>query len=63
MNTIFMHSENNKIFHPHKLLLNFTDKIYLRRKDKYIIKSQHLLYQKNARKLYKNKKFEISAPT
>ena len=34
-----MHSENNKIFHPHKLLLNFTDKIYLRRKDKYIIKS------------------------
>ena len=44
MNTIFMHSENNKTFHPHKLLLNFTDKIYLRRKDKYIIKSQHLLY-------------------
>ena len=27
MNTIFMNSENNKTFDPHRLLLNLTDKI------------------------------------
>ena len=37
MNTIFMNSESSKTFNPHRLLLNLTDKIDLRRKDKYIV--------------------------
>ena len=35
MNTIFMNSKNSKTPDPHRLLLNLTDKIYLRIKDKY----------------------------
>ena len=31
MNTIFMNSQNSKTFDPHKLLLDLTDKIDLRR--------------------------------
>ena len=34
MNTIFMNSKNSKASDPHRLLLNLTDKIDLRRKDK-----------------------------
>ena len=36
MKTIFMNSEKNKTSAPHRLLLNLTYKIDLRRKDKYI---------------------------
>ena len=36
MNTIFINSENSKTSDLHRLLLNLTDKIDLRRKDKYI---------------------------
>ena len=36
MNTIFMNSQNSKTYDPHKLLLNLTDKIDLRGKDKQI---------------------------
>ena len=36
MNTLFMTSENSKTSDPHRLLLNLTNKINLRRKDKYI---------------------------
>ena len=36
MNTIFMNSKNSKKSDPHRLLLNLTDKVDLRRKDKYI---------------------------
>ena len=32
MNTIFFNSENSKTFDPHRLSLNLTDKIDLRRK-------------------------------
>ena len=32
-----MNSENSKIFDPHGLLLNLSDKIELNRKDKYVI--------------------------
>ena len=31
MNTIFMNSQNSKTFDPHRLLLDLTDKIDLRR--------------------------------
>ena len=36
MNTVFMNFKNNKISDPHRLLLNFRDKIKLKRKDKYV---------------------------
>ena len=36
MDTIFINSKNSKTPAPHRLLLNLTDKIDLRRKDKYI---------------------------
>ena len=36
MGTIFVKSENSKTFDPHRLLLNLTDKINSKRKDKYV---------------------------
>ena len=36
MDTIFMNSENNKTSKPYRLLLNLTDKTYLKRSDKYV---------------------------
>ena len=44
MNTMFMNSENSKTSDPHRLLLNLTDKIDLRRKDKYIALSNLSIY-------------------
>ena len=65
MNTTFMNSENSKTPDPHRLLLNLTDKIGLRRKDKYVALSNLGIYYtwKNIKKAYKNNKFKISAPT
>ena len=62
MDTIFMNSENSKTSDPHRLLLNLTDKIDLRRKDKYIALSNLSIYYtwKNIKK--SNKIFKISAP-
>ena len=59
-----MNSENSKTLDPHRLLLNLTDKIDLRRKDKYIALSNLSIYYtwKNTKKSYKNSKFKISAP-
>ena len=36
-----MNSKNSKTSDPHRLLLNLTNKIDLRRKDKYIALSNH----------------------
>ena len=44
MNTMFLNSKNSKTSDPHKLLLNLTEKIDLRRKDKYIIISNLSIY-------------------
>ena len=65
MNTTFMNSENSKISDPHRLLLNITGKIDLRRKDKYITLSNLSIYYtwKNMKKSYKKIKFKISDPT
>ena len=65
MNTIFLNSENSKTSDPHRLFLNLTDKIYLRRKDKYITFSNLGIYYtwKNMKKAYKNNEFENSALT
>ena len=43
-NTIFMNSENNKTFDPHRLLLNLTDKTNLRRSDKNVALSNLSIY-------------------
>ena len=40
MNTRFINSENSKTSDPHRLLLNLTDKIDLRGKDKFIVLSK-----------------------
>ena len=48
MNTIFMNFKNSKTSDPHKLLLNLTEKINLKKSDKIccFIKSWHILYMK-----------------
>ena len=60
-----MNSENSKTSESHRLLLNLTDKIDLRRKDKYIALSNLSIYYtwKNIKSSYNNNKFKISAPT
>ena len=65
MNTIFMNSKNSKPSDAYRLLLNFTDKIDLRRKDKYFALLSLSIYYiwKNIKKSYKNNKFEMTAPT
>ena len=65
MDTIFMNSENSKTSDPRRLLLNISDKINLKRSDKYVALSNLTIYYtcKNIKKLYKNNKFKISAPT
>ena len=44
MNTIFMNSGNSKTFDPHRLLLNPSDKINLKRRDKYVVLSNLSIY-------------------
>ena len=57
MDTIFMNSENSKTSEPHRVLLNLTDKINLKRSDKYDNLSNLSMYytQENIKKSYKNK--------
>ena len=65
MDTIFMNSENSKTSDPHRLLLNLTDKINLKRSDKYVALSSLSIYYtwKNTKRSYKNNEFKISALT
>ena len=53
-----MNSKNNKTYHLLRLLLNLTDKIDVRRKDRYIALSNLSIYfiWKNIKKSYKNNK-------
>ena len=44
MDTIFMNSENGKTSDPHRLVLNLTDKIDLKRSDKYVALSNLSIY-------------------
>ena len=59
-----MNSKNSKTSHPHRLLLNLTDEIDFRRKDKYFALSNLSIYYtwKSIKKSYKNNKFKASAP-
>ena len=63
MNTIFINSKKSKKSDTHRVLLKFTDKIDLRRKDKYVALSRFSIYciWKNIEMSYKNNKFKISA--
>ena len=65
IDTIFMNSENSQTSDPHRLLLNLSDKIDLKKRDKYVALSNPRIYYtwKNIKKSYKNNKFKISAPT
>ena len=60
-----MNSENNKTSDPKRLLPNLTDKIKLKRNDKYVALPNLSVYYtwKNIKKSYKINKFKISAPT
>ena len=61
MDTIFINCKNSAAWGPQ----NLTDKINLKRSDKYVALSNLSIYYswKNIKKLYKNNKFKISAPT
>ena len=65
MKTIFMNSKSSETSNCHRLLLNLTDKINLKRSDKYLALSNlSICYTwKNIQKLCKNNRFKISAPT
>ena len=59
-----MNSENSKTSDPHRLLLNLSGKINLKRSNKYVALSNLNIYNKweNMKKLYKNR-FKISTLT
>ena len=44
MDTIFMNSGNSKTSDPHRLLFNLSDKINLKRSDKYVALSNFSIY-------------------
>ena len=60
-----MNSENSKTSDSHRLLVNLTEKRNLKISDKFVALSYLSIYYtwKNIKKLYKNNKFKISAPT
>ena len=62
MDNIFMNSEKSKTSDPHRLSVNLSHKITVKRSDKLVALS-NLSIWKNIKKSYKNNKFKISAPT
>ena len=64
MNTTSVNFKNSKTYDPHTLLLNLTDIIVLKRKDKYTALSILSIYYtwKNIRKSYKNNNFKTLVP-
>ena len=61
MDTILLNSKSNEECDPHTLLINLTDKINLKRVDKYVALSNLSVYNKwrNIKKLYKKNEFKI----
>ena len=55
-----MNPKNSKISDPHRLLLNLSEKIILKRSDKYVALSILNIYNawKNVKRSYKNNKFK-----
>ena len=64
MDTIFMNSENSKTSDHHRLLINLSDIINLKRSDKYVALSNLSTFHtcKNIKTSYKTCKFKTSAP-
>ena len=60
-----MNSKNSETSDLHKLLLSLTDKINLKRSDKYVALSTLAFYctWENMKKTFENNKFKIPAPT
>ena len=60
-----MNSGNSRTSNLHRRLLNLSDKLNLKRKDKRVALSNLSIYhiRENMKKSYKNNKFKISAPT
>ena len=60
-----MNPENSKTSDPHRLLLNLSDEINVKKIDKYVALSNLSIYYtwKYMKKSYKDNKFIISAPT
>ena len=60
-----MNSKNSKTSDPHRLLLNLTENLNLKKSDKYVALSNIGIYYtwKNVKKSYKNNKFKTLAPT
>ena len=65
MDIIFRNSINSRTSDPHRLLLILPEKTDLKRSDRYVALLNLSIYYtwKNIKKLYKNNKFNISAPT
>ena len=65
MDAIFLNSKNSQTSKPLVLILNFTDKLDLRRGENRIALSNLSVYYtwKNIKSSYNNNKFKISAPT
>ena len=61
MDIIFMNSEKSQTFDLHRLLLNFSDKLNLKRKDNYVALSNLSIYYiwKKIKKPCKNNEYEI----
>ena len=64
MDTIIMNSENSKTSDSYRLF-KLSDKINLKRSDKYVAVSSLSIYYtwENVKRSYKNNKFKISAST
>ena len=56
-----MNFENSKISDLHRLLLNLSYKIILKRSDKYVLLSNFSIKQTNIKKSHKNNNIKISA--
>ena len=70
MDSTFVFSENSKTLDPHRLLLNLSDKLNLKRSDNYVVLSNLTIEifpsyytWKNIKKSFKNNKLDISGST
>ena len=63
MDTIFMNSKNSQITDPHRILLNLSDNMYLKKSDKYITFSNLSICHawKNIKNIMQNYMFKTSA--
>ena len=65
MDTIFLNSTNSKTLDPHKMSIDFLDKINIKRNDKFVALLNLSIYYtwKNIKTSYKNNNFKISPLT